>query len=473
MALMKAIPLEYENISCQYIDVDDSSDAANIIAEVLNGENCYPVAMRKNMRYYPELNRIELHNDYSETVGGTYLLTGGTGGLGLELAKYLADEKVNIILISRTHYPQRELWLQMLQQELDDKTAHILQALLEIEKRGARVELYAADISDEQAVKEMTDYLAGKYQTLSGIIHCAGNAGDGMIINRSLDRMRQVISPKVNGTFLLDKYTRKMRPGYMLLFSTMLTVFGDVGQADYMCANAYMDAYADWRNQQGLKTRVINWPAWKETGMAVAYGAVSMESIVEPIRTQRALQIISLLLCSKETRFLPGRLNHQKIKGTKDKYQIAFSAEINSQINNAKIHTDEHHKKSTDRVYEYKSEYTETENKLCEIWTDVLKTEHFDVYDNFSDLGGDSFLAIQLYKQINLIYVNVIEVSDIFTYPSISKMAEYIERKTGKNVGAERSDAEKKSDQNINNIIAQIIDGTTTVDDAIGALTYR
>jgi polyketide synthase PksN len=110
---------------------------------------------------------------------------------------------------------------------------------------------------------------------LSGIVHSAGVIADALLVNKSAEQFRGVLAPKVQGTTWLDEATKDLALDFMLLFSSIAGSLGNVGQADYAAANGYLDAFAQWRNEQvaaGLRrgmTLSIGWPLWADGGMAV------------------------------------------------------------------------------------------------------------------------------------------------------------------------------------------------------------
>ena len=118
------------------------------------------------------------------------------------------------------------------------------------------------------------------YEVITGVIHGAGVAGDGFIIRKDESMFREVIGPKVQGTWILSELTREDRPDFFVMFSSIATIIGEGGQGDYTAANSYLDAFSAYRSRsEGGRTVTINWPAWKETGMAADYGVITSYSI--------------------------------------------------------------------------------------------------------------------------------------------------------------------------------------------------
>jgi len=189
---------------------------------------------------------------------GVYLITGGTGGLGMIFAKEIATKVSNPLLL------------------LTGRSA--LNAaketqLTELRTLGARVEYHQVDIGNKTALTELIQYARSNYAGLQGIIHSAGIIQDDYIIRKRPESIREVLSPKVLGATYLDELTHDLPLDFFILFSSVVGPLGNAAQADYAAANAYLDEYAAWRNQLVTEkkrhghTISINWPLWKQGGM--------------------------------------------------------------------------------------------------------------------------------------------------------------------------------------------------------------
>ncbi|MGK0290543.1 MAG: 3-oxoacyl-(acyl-carrier-protein) synthase/pimeloyl-ACP methyl ester carboxylesterase, partial [bacterium] len=205
---------------------------------------------------YPEkqlnTDQLPLRNN------GVYLITGGLGGLGLIFAKYLTQYQPKLILTGRSQLtPEKESKLEQLQ------------------KLGAEAIYISADISTPDGIKELVQTAKSRFQSIHGIIHSAGIKQDTFLLKKEKTEFDQVLSPKVDGTLLLDEFTKKEPLDFFILFSSIASITGNAGQIDYAYANSFQDHFATVREekkQQGLrsgKTLSINWPLWKEGGMHV------------------------------------------------------------------------------------------------------------------------------------------------------------------------------------------------------------
>ncbi|MED1663356.1 SDR family NAD(P)-dependent oxidoreductase [Brevibacillus laterosporus] len=189
---------------------------------------------------------------------GTYLITGGAGGLGFIFASEIAKQVTspNLILIGRSAI-----------------TEEGLVKLKELERAGAYAEYIQVDVAHEHEVQEMIRHIQKKFGSIQGIIHSAGVVQDRFILNKTQDELKNVMAPKVAGLIHLARASKDMNLDWFIVCSAAAAVLGNAGQADYAAANAFMDAYAKYYNKelrlnQGRMIS-INWPLWKDGGMKV------------------------------------------------------------------------------------------------------------------------------------------------------------------------------------------------------------
>ncbi|MFD2408223.1 SDR family NAD(P)-dependent oxidoreductase [Azorhizophilus paspali] len=189
--------------------------------------------------------------------GGTYAITGGAGGLALIFAEQIVGSCRNPVL----YLAGRSAVTQQLKQKIDR-----LQGL------GAQVHYQALDVSNAAAVRQWIDRIYAEQGSLHGVIHSAGVIRDSMIINKSASEFEQVLAPKVAGIEALDQAINE-RPLDFLVCCSSQAAMGNLGQADYAAANAYMDAFMHYRQNLAAggkrkgRSLSINWPLWRDGGM--------------------------------------------------------------------------------------------------------------------------------------------------------------------------------------------------------------
>ncbi|MFF3781140.1 SDR family NAD(P)-dependent oxidoreductase [Streptomyces sp. NPDC001933] len=193
--------------------------------------------------------------------GGTYLVTGGAGHLGRTLARHLASRQANVVLVGRSE-PGPELAAE----------------LRETGSGGAAVVHMRADVTDPVALERVLAETRSRFGGLHGVIHAAGAVRDSFLIRKTPETAREVLAPKVDGAVLLDRLTREDPLDFMVFCSSVVGSLGNIGQADYAYANAFLDELAAVRENLragGLRrgaTVSIGWPAWAG-GMGAAVEA--------------------------------------------------------------------------------------------------------------------------------------------------------------------------------------------------------
>jgi phthiocerol/phenolphthiocerol synthesis type-I polyketide synthase E len=203
---------------------------------------------------------------------GTYLITGGLGGIGLTVAEGLARAvRARLVLTARSAFPPRDDWDRLLAEGPDRAGARvheILTRLRKIEEYGAEVLVRRADAADGEAMRAAVDAAEREFGPVHGVFHAAGVPGGGLLALKTRAEAEQVMSAKVGGTLVLDRLLGD-RVELMVLCSSITSVAGNLGQADYAAANAFLDGYAHARaaDHPGF-TVSVNWDAWSEVGMA-------------------------------------------------------------------------------------------------------------------------------------------------------------------------------------------------------------
>lgn len=430
--LANTISNEYPKIKCTCIDIDNNTELKKIISEL--AKPCRSqIGYRNGKRYIMEFQKFQLDQtqiaDFCVNSEGVYIITGGTGGLGLEFGKYIAKKgKVNIALLGRSDLPARENWKEILSHsEKDTSLIRKIRGIREIEKIGANVKYYCVDVSNYEHMSHVFNELRNEYKKINGVIHSAGIAGDGYIIKKDEKVFRNVLSPKMDGTWILDNITNQDKLEFFVLFSSIATLFWNAGQGDYTAANAYMDSFAALRNQSKKHTLCINWPAWKEIGMAADYN-INQDGIFKAILTDEALASFEQIFYQDTCNIIIGKLNREY---ELEKFPIKIDKEIqrgdvllSNNINHKSIAPEE--RKSAENSEEIKNNYSAIEKELASIWSEVLGIENIGLDDDFFEMGGNSILLIQVEVQMekrNLLIAS----DDLFDYTTIRELAKFIE----------------------------------------------
>jgi NADPH:quinone reductase-like Zn-dependent oxidoreductase/acyl carrier protein len=211
----------------------------------------------------------------------TYLITGGHGGLGLAVARWLVERGArHLVLLSRS-----------------GATSAGREIVAELAAEGATVATVQADVSNESDLARALSEIRNTMPPLRGIIHAAGVLDDHLVLNLDTESFRRVLAPKVLGAWNLHTLTADSPLGFFVVFSSVASVLGSPGQANYAAANAFLDALAHDRRAQGLPCLSINWGPWAEVGMAAraasARGPASR--VMHPLAPAQALAALDRL----------------------------------------------------------------------------------------------------------------------------------------------------------------------------------
>ncbi|MFL6123523.1 SDR family NAD(P)-dependent oxidoreductase, partial [Actinophytocola sp.] len=258
-ALLRSLALELPGITTVCLDVAPGTPADLIGAEL--GELRDPlIALRGTSRWSPRLRPLTAGGGDSRSrlrYRGTYLITGGSGGIGLVVANALADTGTcpRLVLMSRSGVAPG-----------DRRT---LDRIAEMEALGAEVMAIAGDVTDAESLRAVVCAAEARFGPIHGVVHSAGIAGGGLVERRARTDIDAVLAPKARGVLVLDDvFADRDELDFLLLFSSQAGLGGLYGSADYAAANAFLDGYA--RSCQGLErlTLSVQWPGWAEVGMA-------------------------------------------------------------------------------------------------------------------------------------------------------------------------------------------------------------
>ncbi|GAT67123.1 beta-ketoacyl synthase [Planomonospora sphaerica] len=206
---------------------------------------------------------------------GTYLVTGGLGALGLEVARWLADRGARrIVLAGRTALPPRDRWDDPADAGLAAKVA----AVRALERRGVTVVTVALDVADARAAAAALSPAALGLPPIRGVVHAAGVVDDRVV--RALDEasLRTVLRPKVDGALVLDALFPPGSVDFFVLFSSCGQLLGLPGQGAYAAGNAFLDALAARRRAAGdAGTIGFGWTSWRGLGMSTSSAVTDAE----------------------------------------------------------------------------------------------------------------------------------------------------------------------------------------------------
>jgi NAD(P)-dependent dehydrogenase (short-subunit alcohol dehydrogenase family) len=240
---------------------------------------------------------------------GSYLITGGLGGLGLLVARWLVERGVrHLVLMGRT--------------EASPDAAAVI---TDLRRAGADVVVAQGDVGREDQLRDLLREIAQTLPPLRGIIHAAGVFAPGALLQQNWEQFARVLAPKVEGAWNLHLLTRDLPLDFFVLFSSAASLLGAAGHGSYAAANAFLDALAHQRRNLRLPALSINWGVWTEVGVAAVANAdrrISQQG-VGTISPRQGLQFLERLLCHA-----PAQMGVMPADWPKLVHRLAYTGEL-------------------------------------------------------------------------------------------------------------------------------------------------
>jgi len=297
---MMVAPREFDHIQTRYIDLPatklsaaDGERLATQLANELRAETSDTiVALTPAVRWIRRAIATPLPSQEAGAAewvreDGVYFITGGLGGIGLEVAGHLARAKrIRLALLAREQLPSEDAWDSILAKNPSSRLAARIAKVRELRALGSRVMIVVGDVANRVSLSTALGQVRAAFGPLNGVIHAAGVMDDAPMMTKSVPAMLRVLSPKVAGTLALDA-TVTEDLDFMMIFSSVASSLGLPGQVDYTAANAFQDAFARERSMRASgRTVVVNWNAWRDVGMAASAHQRDTQCL-EPSRPSR------------------------------------------------------------------------------------------------------------------------------------------------------------------------------------------
>nr|WP_237175720.1 non-ribosomal peptide synthetase [Paenibacillus xylanexedens] len=478
---LKSLSLETAWLKIKHIDLelnDINQDIDFICNEVRSSDHEQEVAYRNGQRFVSCLSspNLEVTSDVPIKEGGAYLITGGLGGLSVHFARMLIMEyQAKLIIVGRTELPERSTW-----SHLDGEERNLalkIKALLELESLSEGVIYLNGDVNDDAFIKELDSFVNSDLGgTLDGIFHMAGignlnyhwSAMDRyMVENEDVESYEEMFQAKIYGTLKLQKLLEHNIDSLFVAFSSTTSFFGAASFSGYSAANSYLDNFCAHRRSQGFyNTYCLSWSTWDNVGMSADNPEQMVFSMkfngYEVIKPLQGIVSLKLALQSGLAHTYVGlnkknhkiksfvntaiqrQLLHIAYKSDKEEitsHEVIESLQVDgidykegSPISVVKVDTMPNEMSDFD-VLGLKDESLEAgkhpingvEEKLFQIWRNILKKQDMARDNNFFEIGGDSLKASKFIFDVKQEFQIEASLRDLFLYPTIQKFASYIQ----------------------------------------------
>ncbi|MGB7344479.1 MAG: amino acid adenylation domain-containing protein [Pirellulaceae bacterium] len=351
---------------------------------------------------------------------GTRLITGGLGALGLQVADWVArsDEQPHVALLSRRA-----------------PTAEVCKRIERLRADGARVAVLQGDVTDANSLREAISMIPADFPQVSGVIHAAGVLDDGWLLDLDQNRLSKVMAPKTQGAWNLHEATVDLPLDYFVMFSSIASLLGSPGQANYAAGNAFLDGLAAYRRSRNLPALAINWGPWAESGMAAD----------ESVKKQLAERGMTLLPADDCFALLDGLLQATKIGDSTATHAAIIDVRWRTMMKQIKsgvppllrdvVPTDDDAAASNPADDAFRSELRAMdrdarESRLQEFLTGELASimglgaAELDVHRPLSEMGLDSLMAIELKNNMESRLAITVPMARFMDGPSVATLCE-------------------------------------------------
>jgi amino acid adenylation domain-containing protein len=406
---LKIIPLEYSTIACKSIDVDGGQQVEPLLLEMAAPlEGFEEVAFRDGLRMKQGYERLSLRSGpRGETrlkMDAVYLVTGGLGGMGLAIARFLVETyRATVILVDREEWAGDDL--------------------------GDRYILFQADVADLDRMRDVVREAEDSAGPIEGVIHAAGDIDDaGVIQRRSHQDTEFFLRPKIKGTLVLEEVLRHRNLDFTILFSSLGNVLygGKFGQVAYNAGHEFLDVFAPYKCRTGVHTVTVDWSDWQGIGMAgraaqrfapegddaplsipLSQGLWSFVKALELDVPRVALSVYDLEALARYVN--QGSEALQKELDILERGAGAGIVEPRPSLD-----------------VEYVEPNTEVQKQLAAMWMEFFAIDRVGIDDDFFELGGDSLKAMTVAGKIQQRLQVNIPLPELFKRSTIRALSQYI-----------------------------------------------
>jgi acyl transferase domain-containing protein/NADPH:quinone reductase-like Zn-dependent oxidoreductase/acyl carrier protein/NADP-dependent 3-hydroxy acid dehydrogenase YdfG len=350
----------------------------------------------------------------------TFLITGGLGGLGLELAAWLISNGVkNLVLVSRSGETR--------------KSSNRLELF---RRQGINILIKKVNVSDFENLKIVINEVNMLMPPIKGIVHAAGVLEDVSLQKLVRDKFKKAVEPKIHGGWNLHLLSMNENIKWFIVYSSAASLLGSSGQGNYVAGNSFLDSLCQYRLAQGLPAKSINWGPISEIGLAAEKDNRGKRLESEGIHSfdqKEHLELLEILFKGNLNQFTAMRINLSKwlmhnTSYLKESLFYGLSGDRNAFQNKADG--------LIGRLFSCASlneSQTLLKERLMEIISQILKITKSKIETDipFVNLGLDSLMAIQFKNRLEKDLGISISVTTFWNYPTIDILTNYLLNKTG------------------------------------------
>lgn len=439
--LARVISLEHPAQFGAVIDLDfgasPQESAASIWREIKDVAIEDAVIYRSGRRLLPRVVRAVEPQSHPLILreDGSYLITGGLGGLGLQIAGWMAALGAgHIVLLSRRDFPERSLWGQL---PLENTHYETVQNILAAEGRGTRITVAKGDVADEKAMQSLLKHLGKEAPPLRGIIHAAVDMTSRSISDLDLELFQRMCRAKALGGWILHQLTLDLELDFFVLFSSTTALWGASGLGHYAAANQEIDLLAHWRREHNLPALSVHWGTWQEMGVASEADKEKFEqSGLHAMPVTKALTALEHLIVADRTSAVVASVDWSALRAV---YEARRARPLFAETDppaRTKNEIAPSQKLATEsevrRQLQGASPVRRRDILIAHLRSqagDILgfdPSREIDLEQGLFDMGMDSLMAVELKGRLERSLGVPLSATFTFNYPTINALANYL-----------------------------------------------
>ncbi|MDI3284213.1 type I polyketide synthase [Polyangium sp. 15x6] len=411
---------EHPELGLRIVDIDPSGVDGDALVEVLFREDEPDVALRRGRVLVPRLVRAESNSSApgSElSFEGSFLVTGGLGGLGRLTARWLAEKGAShLVLVSR--------------RGVETEAAREVKA--ELEALGATVTVAACDVADEDAARRLLDAMPAALP-LRGIFHCAGVLDDGVLRTVTPERLARVMAPKIAGAWNLYRLAQGLDLRCFVMFSSVAGTLGGPGQSNYAAANVFLDALAHHGRARGFPATSLAFGYWgAKTGMTSHLDRADVERMANlgmgALSMDQGIRLLETALARGDVFSVPMALDPVRLRMTLERSQEPVPAILRSLVRPRASHSVQ-----TSSLLREKLEKLPMAERRAAI-VEMVREEVADrlglgspgdipLQRPFLELGLNSLMAVEIRQRLGARIGIPLPATLLFDAPTVDKLA--------------------------------------------------
>jgi phthiocerol/phenolphthiocerol synthesis type-I polyketide synthase D len=408
------------DLSAALVDLDSADDAVAALMQELELPASDDVAAwREGRRYVERLSRAKLDADGHDAVirdDGSYIITGGLGGLGMVVARWLVEGGARRLILNGRTDPS------------DGQRSDLAELA-----NGAEIVFVGGDIASPGVAERLVATAEETGRQLRGVVHAAGVLDDGLVAALTRDGLERVWGAKAAGAVRLHAATAASRLDWWVGFSSMASLFGLPGQVAYATANAWLDALVAWRRASGLPATAINWGQWSDVGI----GRSLTLSLLDPITPSEGVEALQSLVGGNLTRVGVGRLRLDRaVAATPEFRELGYLQKVIEEFGISRVDhpsTVDDGGRSEGPVPDWsqlsaEDRYSELQTRLRTTLARELRMSPsaINLDQPFPELGLDSMMAMTVLRETQKLVGIDLSANMLFNNPTISSLAAYL-----------------------------------------------